>query len=587
MIKLKSYSGRLFLYTFLVFALFATLVIAFQNNREKEFRKSQLENTLDNITRLTQKYILEHNLYKNQSLDGIDSLLKIIPQQGIRITVIDGDGKVIYDSELGNLDHLDNHANRPEIISSRDKEFGSSIRESASTGHEYYYLARFYQDYFVRTAVLFDTEIVHYLEADRLFLVVMLSLFLFVWAILILVIRNLNKTITRLKDFIIKLIDGKEIEESINFPNDELGTIGRQIVDIYADLKSTKDELMLEKEKLFNHLFALNEGVAFFTSEKKLLLTNDHFISYLNIISAESSVSAEKFLDIKEFKPIRKFIDRYQKFPEEISSENLPELELAVKKEGRYYMTKCIIFPDGSFEILITDITSLEKRKLLKKQMTSNIAHELKTPVASVIGYLETIMTQQVDEEKRNYFLGKAIAQAARLTDLIEDLSTLNKIEEASNHYELREIKLKEIISEAIHNQKNMLDKKKMSVSTNVKDDVVVNGNQSLLFSIFHNLLDNAIKYAGEGVQINISNYLEDQNFVYMSFYNNGPGISDEHLPRLFERFYRIDSGRSRKTGGTGLGLAIVKNAIKLHNGHISARNHQDGGLEFLFTLGK
>jgi two-component system OmpR family sensor kinase/two-component system phosphate regulon sensor histidine kinase PhoR len=196
-------------------------------------------------------------------------------------------------------------------------------------------------------------------------------------------------------------------------------------------------------------------------------------------------------------------------------------------------------------------------------------------------------MTQQVDEEKRNYFLGKAIAQAARLTDLIEDLSTLNKIEEASNHYELREIKLKEIISEAIHNQKNMLDKKKMSVSTNVKDDVVVNGNQSLLFSIFHNLLDNAIKYAGEGVQINISNYLEDQNFVYMSFYNNGPGISDEHLPRLFERFYRIDSGRSRKTGGTGLGLAIVKNAVQLHNGHISARNHQDGGLEFLFTLGK
>ncbi|MEN8225753.1 MAG: HAMP domain-containing sensor histidine kinase [Bacteroidota bacterium] len=587
MIKFKSYSNKLFFYTFLVFILFAILVIGFQSQREKEFRKSQLENTLNNITQLTQQYIDENDLFRLQALDDLDSLMKIIPQQGIRVTVIDSDGIVIYDSEVEDLARLDNHANRPEVLKSLSESFGANIRASASTGNDYYYLARFYNDYYVRTAVLYDTDIVQYLKADRLFLLVMLVISLIIWIILILVIRNSNKTITRLKDFVVKLNRGEEVRDNIRFPNDELGIIGKQIVDIYADMKNARDELSLEREKLFNHLFALNEGVAIFSVEKKKLLSNNHFIQYLNIISEQSSISAERFFDVSEFKPVKKFINQYVKGHEQINAENLPQFEVTVNKEGRYYSTRCIVFPDGSFEILITDITSLEKRRILKQQMTSNIAHELKTPVASVMGYLETLMNNNIDDEKRKYFLEKASAQATRLTDLINDISILNKIEEAKDHFSMGEVNLKDIVNEVINNQKNRLDEKKMSVSTNIKDDVVVNGNQTLLFSIFHNLLDNAIKYAGEDIKINISNYLEDQNYIYLSFYDNGPGIADEHLPRLFERFYRIDSGRSRKTGGTGLGLAIVKNAVQLHNGYISARNHQDGGLEFLFTLGK
>jgi len=587
MIRFKSYSNRLFFYTFLVFIAFALLIVVFQSHREKEFRRSQLENTLDNITRLTQRYIMEHDLYKNHELQKLDTLMNIIPEQGIRVTVIDSEGVVVYDSEVEDLTQLENHAKRPEVLKSLASSYGANIRASSSTGKDYYYLARFYKDYYVRTAIFYDTEIVQYLKADRLFLVVMLIISLVIWVALILVIRNSNKTITRLKDFIISLNQGEKVNESIRFPNDELGIIGQQIVDIYSDLKIAKDEISLEKEKLFNHLFALNEGVAFFSSEKKKILSNNHFIQYLNIISEQSSRSAEKIFDVEEFKPIKDFINLYIKGKEEIESENLPLIEHQINKEGRYFMMKCIVYPDRSFEILITDNTKLEKRRMLKQHMTSNIAHELKTPVASVVGYLETLLNNNIDEEKRTYFLEKAISQAARLTELINDISILNKIEEARDHFELDDLKLKDIISEVIQNQQNKLDEKKIQLSVDAMDDIIVHANQSLLFSIFHNLLDNAINYAGENISINIKNYLNDENYVYLSFSDSGPGIPKEHLSRIFERFYRIDSGRSRKTGGTGLGLAIVKNAIQLHGGDISVRNHQDGGLEFLFTLSK
>ena len=587
MIRFNNYSKRLFFYLFLVFVLFALLVIIFQDNREKEFRRSQLENTLNNISQITNKYIQENDLYQGNTLYKLDSLMKIIPQPGVRVTIIDSDGTVIYDSEIENLQQLENHADRPEVKKSLIDGFGANIRMSSSTDKDYYYLARFYNDYFVRTAVLYDTEIVQYLKADRLFLVVMLFIFLIIWVALIFVIRKSNKTITRLKDFVVKLSSGEEMKEKIKFPKDELGVIGRQIVEIYDGMKIARDELALEKEKLFNHLFALNEGVAFFSADKKKLLTNNHFIQYLNVISEESTIAAEKFFLVKEFKPILKFIDKQTKKKLLISRDNLPQKEHIVQKDGRYFMTKCIIFQDNSFEIVITDISNLEKRRLLKQQMTSNIAHELKTPVSSVMGYLETLMNNNIDDKKRKYFLEKASAQATRLTDLIDDISILNKIEEAKEHFAFAEAKLKEVIDEVINNQKTRLDEKKISVSVDIENDVEINGNQSLLFSIFHNLMDNAIKYAGDNIEIRISNYLQDQNYIYFSFSDTGTGIPAEHLPRIFERFYRIDSGRSRKTGGTGLGLAIVKNAIQFHNGEISVRNRQGGGLEFLFTLAK
>lgn len=224
----------------------------------------------------------------------------------------------------------------------------------------------------------------------------------------------------------------------------------------------------------------------------------------------------------------------------------------------------------------------------MKQQLTSNIAHELKTPLASIKGYIETLKNNRgISEEKKMYFIERAHAQTERLNLLLNDISLLNNIEDAGELFEIKPVVVKNIITDVIENLENRLNEKNIKCKLNVDNKVVVNGNDSLLSSIFQNLIENSINYAGESISIEINNYLEDKKFYYFSYSDTGVGIPEEHLNRIFERFYRIDSGRTREQGGTGLGLSIVKNAILLHKGKISARNRLDGGIEFLFTLAK
>jgi two-component system OmpR family sensor kinase/two-component system phosphate regulon sensor histidine kinase PhoR len=237
---------------------------------------------------------------------------------------------------------------------------------------------------------------------------------------------------------------------------------------------------------------------------------------------------------------------------------------------------------------MINDITKLEKRRLLKQQLTSNIAHELKTPLASIKGYIETILgNQDIAKEKQEYFLRKAHSQAGRLTDLINDVSLLNNIEDAGELFPFKPVDIKKVIDEVYENFANRMAEKHILFHADVKKGTVIKGNESLLFSIFQNFVENSINYAGTEITISIKVYHEDEKYYYISYSDNGEGIPSKHLSRIFERFYRVDHGRTRETGGTGLGLAIVKNAVQLHKGEISVRNQSTGGIEFLFSLAK
>ena len=226
-----------------------------------------------------------------------------------------------------------------------------------------------------------------------------------------------------------------------------------------------------------------------------------------------------------------------------------------------------------------------ERQNLMRRELTQNIAHELKTPVASILGYTDTILdTPAMDEATRQKFIMRANAQARRLSALLQDISTLNKMDYAPTLLRRERIDIAAMVADIIQESQQALDRRQMSFHNCLPQDICIQGNWQLLYSVFRNLTDNAICYAGTGTTVTL--YAERVAGRWQfTFSDNGAGVGEEHLPRLFERFYRIDKGRSREQGGTGLGLAIVKNAIILHGGTITAANNPDGGLCFRFSL--
>ena len=228
-----------------------------------------------------------------------------------------------------------------------------------------------------------------------------------------------------------------------------------------------------------------------------------------------------------------------------------------------------------------------EKEHQMRRELTQNIAHELKTPVASILGYTETILdTPDMSEEIRQQFITRTHAQANRLAALLQDVSMLNRMDYAADLLTKERVDVSQLFADIVQETAIAFEKHRMTLNNSLPQDIVIQGVPSLIYSIFRNLMDNAVNYAGEGTVVQISAEPTDDSWVFR-FSDNGVGIAPEHLPRLFERFYRIDKGRSRSLGGTGLGLAIVKNAVLLHGGAITVSPADKGGLAFEFTLKK
>lgn len=229
----------------------------------------------------------------------------------------------------------------------------------------------------------------------------------------------------------------------------------------------------------------------------------------------------------------------------------------------------------------------INKETQMRRELTQNISHELKTPVTSILGYTETILEHpEMDDSTQRQFIERTQSQAHRLSSLLQDISMLNRMDYASEMITMGRVDVSSIVSDIIKETALAAEAKHMTVYNYLPEIIITNGNNSLIYSIFRNLMDNAINYAGEGKTIAISAFEQDDKW-YFSFSDNGVGIPVEHMSRVFERFYRVDKGRSRSLGGTGLGLAIVKNAVMLHGGTIIAQAPTNGGLCFKFTLKK
>lgn len=580
-----TYKKKIFLYFMLVFSIFTIIIVAVQQNREKTYKAENFKTNLNAYAEMISGYIQQHHLLSDGHLDSLRNMLPLLPKE-LRVTIINRQGDVLFDRNIDSTHTIENHLTRPEIAKSLNSGNGTNIRKSATTGVNYYYYARYFAPYFVRVAMPYDNSVKNTLKADDIFTYFILLLFFSALISLLYLADRFGKAVSGLNDFISSAEKNDPDYDQIKFPDTELGEIGNKIVANYKMLEENKNQLNMEREKILRHFHHSDEGICIFSADHQKIYANTHFIQYLNTITDEPIFDVESIFNMQEFRELKTFLE--QNTPVNPKAKAIPIWQGKISKNGKHFAIKLLIFYDNSYEILLNNISSSEKNRLLKQEMTNNIAHELKTPVSSIRGYIETILEQEnLDTTKQKFFLERAYTQVLRLSDLIRDVALITKTEEAAELFDKETINIKDTITEVITDLEVPLRNSQITVENRIQPSVAIEGNHTLLYSIFRNLIDNTISYAGEQVSIRIENYTEDNEFYYFSYYDTGRGVEEEHLERIFDRFYRVNPGRSRKTGGSGLGLSIVKNAILFHKGQISAKNRKDGGLEFIFSLRK
>jgi signal transduction histidine kinase len=462
---------RLFWSVISVLILISLCFIVFQYIREKQYKVDLL-----NCKLLGYNDFIDLELRRGLQVEDLN-LGEIS-----RFSLIDLSGKILYDSEIPDIAVLGKVCRHKEVRQALVKGISYDVRRSNYLNNVYFFSAKKYDKYIIRSGVPYDSVLASSLNADPLFLTVTFLILAVFIVIFYKITHLLGQNLNRLKDFATKAEHEDMDEYPMHFPNNELGDISRHIVQIYTRLQKTKQALIIEQERVLRHK---------------------------------------------------------------------------------------------------------EEQESLKKQLTQNISHELKTPVSSIQGYLETIINvKDLPEDIRNSFIEKCYKQSTRLSSLLHDISTLNRMDEAPGFITKEKVDLAEIISIVLYDASLPLSKKKIKVYNHTEGlPLVCNGNSSLLYSVFRNLVDNTIVYAGEGVGLYIDCNTENPDYYCFSYSDDGIGITEEHLKYIFDRFYRIDKGRSRKAGGTGLGLSVVKNAILFHGGTIDVKQRPGGGVEFVFSI--
>lgn len=545
-----------------IFLVFALITILFSIRYEKNIASNKLAS--------------EMAIYAKMIKQGTP--INQLPDSSLRISQIDAKGNILTDNKVI-YDSIHNVINCKEIREAMRYGEGTALRHAESNGKLYFFYAKQEKKGFIRIGKPFANRR-EALPVGWSPIIITLLLFALSTTAYYTTSLRYGNTINTLK----RLIERVDSGDKYNFPDSEFSEISEYIVRSYQKLERTQKALDIEREKLWAHLRLSKRGLCIFSPQRKEILSNELFIQYANLISDRPIQYSEKIFDIPELFDIVEFFDDRQR-----DHGNLLETKtMEVHKNDRILVVHGIVFPDKSCEITIDDITEREEQALLKRQLTQNISHELKTPVSSIQGFMETIINNpNMDADKRNFFIERCHAQSIRLSYLLQDISMLNKLDEGSGIFDKDDIILNEVIDSVLSDVSLELEEKNITTQVSLPNNLHIMGNMSLLYSIFRNLIDNSLHYAGNNISIKIQCFRVDNEFLHFSYADTGVGVESQHLNHLFERFYRVDKGRSRKLGGTGLGLAIVKNAILFHQGRISAKHHLGGGLEFVFSLRK
>ena len=574
---------RILCYLTSTFVLFTVTLILFQQHRESVYKENILAARLHSYANIIAE-ALEAEGLKHDSAQFYNAV-SMFPDD-LRLTVITRQGSVKYESSAAEAADMEGHRDRPEILQARSQIEGCDIRTSETTGTTYFYFAKSYGSFLVRVALPYDNTVKDFMKVDYSFLWFALLLLPPVFFVLFFLSNQFGKSITLLRRFIKSAEKGLADYDNIEFPHSELGELGRSILKKYQELEQSNHLIANERERFLRHIHYFEEGVAIFTHERQKIYANPIFLQYINTILDQPTANINSIWEHRAFAPAAEFLDLNG--GTRSLTEEAPIFRFNISAGSTFYAVQLLIYSDGSFEMTLSDVTRAEKSRKLKQQMSNNITHELRTPVSSIRGYIETILNcPGLTDERKMYFLSRAHVQVVRLTDLIRDVALITKVEEAPETMSLEEIDVHQIVEDIIEELRTEIVDADITIVNHIPENTRLKGNYSLVYSIFRNLFENSVHYAGTGVEIYAECYNQDENFCYFRCYDTGKGVDEEHLSRLFERFYRVSEGRTREGGGTGLGLSIVRNAISFHQGNITVRNRKEGGLEFLFTLKK
>jgi two-component system phosphate regulon sensor histidine kinase PhoR len=390
---------------------------------------------------------------------------------------------------------------------------------------------------------------------------------------------------------ILKRLTGDHLKIDVPIDSkDGFHHLGKAIGEMDAQVKNKIEEITKEKDYLQTLLKGMAEGVLVVNDRGHIIMINSTLRKFFSLSTEIVDKTTLEFVRNAELEGAIQGAIRDGKNSSfelihpsssnktfEVNVVGIPSPSEERHKEGNAMSGAIAVFHD------ISRLKELEK---IRQDFVANVSHELRTPLTTIKGYTETLLDGALKEEVAPQFLQVIQKHTDRLAKIVEDLLTLSKIESKEFQLKKEKLYLSELIDDVLDFVKEGAKKKKIAIDVvHISSSLIIEGDRNIIEQILINLLDNAIKYGREGGKITISANQKDQNEIEVSVRDNGIGIPQEDLPRIFERFYRVDKGRSQELGGTGLGLSIVKHLVSAHSGKVWAESQLGEGSTFYFTL--
>jgi two-component system phosphate regulon sensor histidine kinase PhoR len=512
---------------------------------------------------------------------------------GARVTLIAGNGVVLAESEktMEGAKAMENHLSRPEVQDALHNGVGSSMRHSDTLDVDHLYFAASVPApaassnivAFVRIALPLRQVSRTVSHVQRVTTVSTMTVGVLGVPLLFWLARRTSGPILKMRDVAARVAHGDFSQRAPADADNELGELAAALNDMSAQLEERLRELNAEKAELSAVLSSMTEGVLAVDAAGKIRLANDALRQQLDIGGEAIGRSAlEVFRNVALQEIVTEAVQTGRVAGRELAF--LSPVERTFEVNAERLQSRGGV-PAG-IVVLFHDITRLKQLENLRKEFVANVSHELRTPLAIIKGYVETLLDPQPpDAETARQFLRTIQRHSQRLEALIGDLLTVSALESQQARLQLEPVSLRAAAETAAEELARQAREKNMAVSVEIPAEFPrPRVDAQRLHQVFFNLLDNAVKYVQAGGQIAISAKLQG-NEIEVQVGDNGPGIAAEHLPRIFERFYRVDKARSRELGGTGLGLSIVKHIVQAHGGRVWAESEVGKGSRFYFTL--